>query len=214
MNRKINEKNIEFIKNNYLKLSKKEIAKNLNVSIRTITIYIKKYIHEVNLVRPLPNGFLIIKNFPSYAVNCEGKVLNIKTRRYLSPLINKDGYYTVYIANKKHKKRKRISIHRLVASCFLENPENLPEVHHRDSNKVNNHVFNLQWITGEDNILAALEDGLVTNLSRKDILQIYELLKQKVTYKVIAKKFNVSTRTIGRIKTGKSWKHLYHHFKP
>ena len=62
---------------------------------------------------------------------------------------NKQGY--VYIMLQKNKKKKMFRVHRLVAHMFIPNPENLPEVNHKDENKENNNVNNLEWCTHEYN---------------------------------------------------------------
>lgn len=62
-----------------------------------------------------------------------------KSNGYLSVMLFKDG------------KGKRLSVHRLVATAFIPNPENLPEVNHLDYNKLNPHVSNLEWCTASEN---------------------------------------------------------------
>lgn len=63
--------------------------------------------------------------------------------------ITKDGYNVVTL--RKDNIGKIYSIHRLVAETFIPNPNNLPEVNHKDENKVNNHVDNLEWCTHQYN---------------------------------------------------------------
>ena len=63
--------------------------------------------------------------------------------KILQPLIDSKGYY--YIGLCKNNKRINYKIHRLVAEAFLPNPNNLPEVNHKDECKTNNVVSNLEW---------------------------------------------------------------------
>lgn len=61
----------------------------------------------------------------------------------------RDGYYDVDLC--KNGKHKRVTIHRLVASAFINNPDSLPCVNHKDENKGNNNVDNLEWCTQQYN---------------------------------------------------------------
>ena len=72
----------------------------------------------------------------------KGKILSIR--------IEKDGYCSVALS--KDGKIKRYKIHRLVAQAFLQNPDNLPQVNHKDEDKLNNSVENLEWCTAKYNI--------------------------------------------------------------
>ena len=59
----------------------------------------------------------------------------------------------------KNRKEKKYSIHRLVAQAFLPNPDNLPVVNHKDENKLNNNVENLEWCTQEYNVNYSSSNG-------------------------------------------------------
>lgn len=78
---------------------------------------------------------------------------NVKGRKgfILKPLPRKHGYLAVYLY-KDGCPRRHISVHRLVADAFLENPEGKTEVNHIDENKQNNDVTNLEWVTHKENM--------------------------------------------------------------
>lgn len=93
-----------------------------------------------------------IKNYEGlYAVTEDGQVYGYKRKNFLKPNQDKDGY--LYVSLSKDGKPKTFRIHRLMAETYLPNPNNLPEVHHIDSNRKNNCVSNLQWVTQEDNLI-------------------------------------------------------------
>lgn len=69
--------------------------------------------------------------------------------RILKPSSNEWGYPHVVLS--KNGKHKTVRVHRLVAIAFLPNPDNLPEVNHKDENKYNNHVNNLEWCNHQYN---------------------------------------------------------------
>lgn len=92
-----------------------------------------------------------------YAVNHLGQVLSKKRG-----IILKGNYSTVYTTYSLHKNNKRsIALgHRLVALAFIKNPMNKPQVNHKDGNKRNNNVENLEWVTSSENCLHAYRIGL------------------------------------------------------
>ena len=80
-----------------------------------------------------------------YEVSDKGRVRSIKfgKERILKPGRNNKGYLLVGL--RKNGEKKTYKVHRLVAKTFTPNPDNLPEVNHKDENKENNSVHNLEW---------------------------------------------------------------------
>lgn len=70
--------------------------------------------------------------------------------RIMSPSMYSNGYMNVEL--RMNNKKRRTSVHRLVAEAFIDNPLNLPQINHKDENKANNHVSNLEWCTAQYNI--------------------------------------------------------------
>ena len=85
-----------------------------------------------------------------YGVTKDGKVYSFRTKKFLKPAVDKGGYLYVCLTNNKTK--KTYLSHRLVALTYIPNPNNYPQVNHKDENKQNNHVSNLEWCTNKYNI--------------------------------------------------------------
>lgn len=90
-----------------------------------------------------------IKGFEGlYSINNDGEVLSHTSMKILKPYKMPNGYLQVTLYSQDEQRTKtKVYVHRLVAESFIENPDNLPEVNHKDENKENNSVDNLEWIT-------------------------------------------------------------------
>lgn len=84
-----------------------------------------------------------------YVVSNYGRVKNVRTNHYLVQHNNGRGYLCVDLW--KFNKGRREYVHRLVAMAFIPNPENKPTVNHKDEDKQNNYVENLEWMTYQEN---------------------------------------------------------------
>ena len=123
--------------------------------------------------------------------------------RILKPKLTKFGYYEHGLSNGERRNMSYFRINRLVAQAFIPNPDNLPQVHHKDHDKLNNHVDNLKWVTGSENIKEAItagkhhggfKKGLKHHrgkLSDEQVLEIRDLIKTKRNYE-IANIFGIS----------------------
>ena len=110
-------------------------------------------------LRNAPEIYIDIPNYSKYLVSIHGNIKNKKTGKILKPYHTNRGYLTVgfWVEGKK----QRFSIHRLVASAFLENPKNLPEVNHINGCKIDNNLCNLEWTSGSANVSHAFQTGLL-----------------------------------------------------
>lgn len=93
-----------------------------------------------------------------------------RTRSWKGQILNPDiaanGYCRVTLS--VNRKRKQVYLHRLLAEHFLPNPDNLPQVNHKDGNKLNNDLDNLEWCTVQENTIHAYRHGLINHISGKD----------------------------------------------
>lgn len=93
-----------------------------------------------------------------YKISTEGKVMTAKSGRILKPAIDQCGYERVCLF--KADRDRRFKVHRLVAETYIPNPDNKPQVNHKDGNKRNNSISNLEWVTSAQNVHHAMENGL------------------------------------------------------
>lgn len=100
----------------------------------------------------------IIPGFPSYLVTRDGRVFS-KNGQEKKPSQNYKGYLVVSLRNKGKQYLRRV--HRLVALAYIPNPENKPDINHKDGNKQNNQVENLEWVTNSENHRHASTAGLL-----------------------------------------------------
>lgn len=160
-----------------------------------------------------------IDGYVDYLVSNFGRVKSLKNgnETILSLWTNEDGYLCVNFW--EDGKRHHLRVHRLVAMAFIENKNNLPEVNHKDGDKKNNLVENLEWSTRSQNIRHAFDTGLSTppygerngmhKLTQNDVNQIRETyIKGSRIFGggALAKKYGVTKKTIYDIVNDKKWK--------
>lgn len=122
-----------------------------------------------------------------YQINQFGEIRTLKNspklKKYnlLKPQISKTNGYVYQMLNKNGTK-KLFRVHRLVASAFLPNPNNLPQVNHKDGNKQNNRADNLEWCEQSYNMKHAYKNKLQTpsETQRKAIINTNKLKQKRV----------------------------------
>ena len=92
-----------------------------------------------------------------YTISSDGKVYSIRSGKFLKPRLSMDGYERVALCDGPIRREYRI--HRLVAEAFVENPQNLPQINHKDFNKLNNYVTNLEWCDDYYNTHYSINSG-------------------------------------------------------
>ena len=109
-----------------------------------------------------------IKGYENYLVSKSGLVYSLKAKKLLKPTIDRKGYYKVALYNDQGK--LSISLHRLVALNYIENPDNKPQVNHINGIKNDNRVENLEWVTNRENTFHAIKNGLRDEAHKKAII--------------------------------------------
>lgn len=116
-----------------------------------------------------------------YEVNEDGVVRNVKSKKIVKGYIEKNGYLRMKFENKCLDKVIRKSAHQLVAEAFIPNPDNLPEVNHKDSNRLNNNVSNLEWCSHSDNMKHAYHIGEYREQCKSGLRHHSEMTRKAVT---------------------------------
>lgn len=155
-----------------------------------------------------------IENYKNYEISNLGRVRsknreitrkdNIKTHiksTMLKPQTSRKGYLRVSMYNCYGI--KVISVHRLVAKAFIPNPNNLPQINHKDGNKTNNSVDNLEWCNNQYNQLHAIKNGLVNHA--KKVIQISKdnsIIKKWDSITEASNTLNIDNSHIGQVCKG------------
>ena len=145
-----------------------------------------------------------VVGFDGYKVDSNGNIFSFKRYpegKLISPYVDKDGYLCVSLRTQGTSKAQKV--HRVVAKAFISNPNDFPQVNHKDANKKNNTVENLEWVTNTQNQRHAWINDLKTiKLTIADVLAIKNMLNYN-TNTFIAKIFKVDPSTISNIRTEK-----------
>lgn len=111
-----------------------------------------------------------------YGVTSHGRLYGFKSRKWLKPRTNYRGYHIIRLL--KDKIPHEHTVHRLVGYAFIPNPQGKPQINHKDGNKLNNHVDNLEWVTATENMQHCYELGLnkclkLSAAEKKEIQELY-----------------------------------------
>ena len=141
-----------------------------------------------------------------------------KEKKRLKPQSNgKRGYLQVFLSF--NDERKQRLVHRLVAEAFIPNPNNLPQVNHKDGDKTNNNVSNLEWCTRKENVQHGYDTGLIialrgeynlrSKLTETEVLAIRtKYASGEYSQTELSREFKVASSTISEVINMNRWKHI------
>jgi hypothetical protein len=127
-----------------------------------------------------------------YSVSSFGRVRNDKTNKYISLCLGNNGYYRCHLWN--NNKQKTFLIHRLVATAFIDNPENKPQVDHINNNKNDNRIENLRWVTDKENKKNQIRNK--QNINEKYISQMGNVYRLRIKKQNIDKVFKTLVEAV------------------
>ena len=152
-------------------------------------------------------GIKQIKDFDRYLIDINGIIYDTKNNnRTVCQWIDNVGYYQCNLY--KDEKRYFRRVHKLVAETFIPNPDNLPQVNHKDGNKLNNNISNLEWINNSDNTKHGYDNNLYHfGTSKSYPVNVYLKSNHKLidTYPSIrnmCEKLNLNRKTVSAILNG------------
>lgn len=143
-----------------------------------------------------------VENYSGYGITSCGKVWSYKSNKFLSQRYDKYGYLRVTLIN-DDKKMKTELIHKLVALAYIPNPDGKETVNHKDENKENNCVSNLEWMTRQENLNYGTRGQRQSDKVSKPVRCIETGIIYKNTL-VASKEIGISATSIYNCVNGKS----------
>lgn len=157
---------------------------------------------------------LEIPNHAGYYADLEGNIYNSKGHRLIP---QPQGKYVGVDLPVGHGKFKKFTVHRLIATTFIPNVDNKPQVNHKDGNKYNNSVVNLEWVTRSENQKHRFcellhshfgEKNTQAKLTEDKVRDIVKFKRLGLGLGCLSDMFSVSKPTICDIMAGRSWSHV------
>ena len=152
-----------------------------------------------------------------YFISTYGRVYSLATNAFIIPHINHNGYLQVSLMTNGGRIFRKV--HRLVMLTFAYFPgcETL-QVNHKDANKLNNNIENLEWVTAKENTMHAINNNLrssigsaspMAKVNETDVINIYNMIVEGKSDFEIANIIGCNRDIIRCIALGKTWNHMF-----
>lgn len=170
--------------------------------------------------------FKKIEGHKDYGIDENGTVVSFKSSsdgKIISQFLDKHGYLQVNLYKENH--RKHLLVSRLVALTYIPNPEAKPQVNHKDGNKINNNISNLEWCTGSENVKHSFDTGLQkkkygseSNNAKLNKFQVQRMrlikeISPSITFRELGNLFSLTRVAASNIIRNKTW-NLYNFSNP
>jgi hypothetical protein len=164
------------------------------------------------------------KNIPNtndhYSISNQGLIKRNDSGVILKQGLNHKGYKTIQLS--VYNKRKYLLVSRCVAMAFIPNPEGKAMVNHKDGNRINNCVSNLEWCTAKENQIHAFrvlghwkgESAPGCKLKEMDVIKCRTEYFITYSYREMAEMLCVTYQTIWHLMKGITWTHLNLKYPP
>lgn len=152
-----------------------------------------------------------------YLIYDDGRVFNTLRQRFMKIGCDRNGYLYLNLSCGEDRPVRK-GIHQMVAETFIPNPENKPTVNHKDGNKLNNHVDNLEWATYSEQMHHVYALGLrkpnppekvvFTKYSPEQVEKACQMISDGEFLSVIEEATQIPVKTLGEIRSGQIWKSI------
>ena len=164
-----------------------------NRTQKTAGGFIWNYVSKTTITNE-PDG-KEIDGYKNYIITNTGEIYSKSTKKFLKPSLNGGGYHVIDLhgeydetkeienyTRKRNMKRKKFRVHYLVAKHYIENnePERKTEVNHKDKNRINNNVENLEWVSSKENLQHA-HNKKVYKYKGNELVENYESILEAST---------------------------------
>jgi hypothetical protein len=175
-----------------------------------------------------------IPNFKKHGVTKDGMVFSYPNKNHNGKWLKPQrfcGYDSVMLTN-DNGKQQRLGIHRIIGFAFIPNPENKKQINHKNGNKLDNRIENLEWVTPSENQYHAINTGLwkvsdhhrevarkkglarriltteQVKYIRENYVKGHKMKRSKTNLEYFAKKFNVGISVIFDVVRGKTYSNV------